>query len=96
MRARNTRFAICIENRGAGDLEIHKLYRVLMDRDAAATGHLRVIDDSGEDYLYPSKYFVPVELSSEVQRALRRKRPTMKLRNSAVRTRRSALTSRNR
>src|SRR5258708_28299392 len=56
------------ENRGAEDLEIRKVYRVLHDKGAAATGYMRVIDESGEDYLYPADYFVSVELPQNAHR----------------------------
>ena len=65
------RFAICIENRDCEDLEKRKLYRIVPDQDAAKDGYLRVIDESGEDYLYPESYFVFVELPLEVQEALK-------------------------
>jgi hypothetical protein len=69
MPTREKRFAICVENRGAEDLDIRKVYRVLHDKAAAATGYLRVIDESGEDYLYPADYFVLVELPRKAKRA---------------------------
>jgi hypothetical protein len=69
MPKRDNGYAICIENRGADDLEVRKIYRVLLDKDAAATGYLRVIDESGEDYLYPAHYFVSVELPQKAKRA---------------------------
>jgi hypothetical protein len=68
-RARQ-RFAICVENRGCDDLQVGKAYRILIDKTAAARGHLRVVDDSGEDYLYPTAHFVFVELPQKVRRAL--------------------------
>jgi len=69
MLTRESGYAICIENRRADDLQVCKVYRVLPDKAAAATGYTRVIDDSGEDYLYPSEYFVPVELPPKAKRA---------------------------
>ena len=69
MPTREKGFAICVENRGAEDLDIRKVYRVLHDKDAAATGYVRVIDESGEDYLYPADYFVFVELPQKAKRA---------------------------
>lgn len=69
MAPRGTAFALCIENRGAEDLEVRKVYRILQDKAAAATGYVRVIDESGEDYLYPAGYFVFVELSQKAKRA---------------------------
>ncbi len=55
-------FAICVANDGCDDLSSGMLYRVLSDEAAAGEGLLRVIDDSGEDYLYPSQRFVIVEV----------------------------------
>jgi hypothetical protein len=69
MATRTTAFALCIANRGAEDLEIRKVYRILPDKTAAATGYVRVIDESGEDYLYPSDYFVFVDLPQKAKRA---------------------------
>lgn len=69
MPTRETSFAVCIENRGAEDLDVRKIYRVLPDKAAAATGYVRVIDESGEDYLYPADYFVSVELPQKAKRA---------------------------
>lgn len=51
-------------------LELHKLYRIVPDEEAAREGDLRVIDESGEDYLYPAELFLVVEFSRPVQRAL--------------------------
>ena len=65
------RFVVCISNAEYPvSLEVHKIYRVLPDEDAAREGDVRVIDESGEDYLYPAEWFVPVELPREVERSL--------------------------
>ena len=65
------KFAICVENTDyPASLELHKLYRIMLDEDAARDGDLRVIDESGEDYLYPADYFIVVEFPQAVQRAL--------------------------
>jgi hypothetical protein len=56
-------FVLCVRNDGADDLEPRKVYQVVHDRSAAREGHVRVIDESGEDYLYPAEYFAPVKLS---------------------------------
>ena len=65
------RFAICLSNADyPASLELHKVYRVLPDEDAALDGDIRVIDESGEDYLYPTDYFALIELPSDVERAL--------------------------
>jgi hypothetical protein len=63
-------FAICVANEGYEDLEVWKVYRVLPDAKAAEVGCLRVIDESGEDYLYPANRFVVVELPEEVRARL--------------------------
>mgnify|MGYP001046616340 CR=1 FL=1 len=64
-------FALCIENKDSEDLEKRKIYQVLQDKEAEREGYLRVIDESGEDYLYPESYFILVELPIEVQEVLR-------------------------
>jgi hypothetical protein len=63
-----SRFVLCIRNEGADDLEPRKVYQVLSDRSAAREGYARVIDESGEDYLYPAEYFVPVKLPVAISR----------------------------
>lgn len=65
------KFVVCINNKDyAASLELHKIYRVLPDDDAAADGDLRVIDESGEDYLYPAERFVPISVPEAVQKSL--------------------------
>jgi hypothetical protein len=64
-------YALCIENRDCEDLEKRKIYQVLYDDEAKLEGYLRVVDESGEDYLYPESYFVFVQLPDEAQDALR-------------------------
>jgi len=64
------RFTVCIDNKDADDLEKGKVYRVLPDRTAKRSRFLRIIDESGEDYLYPESYFAPIELPNEAKRAL--------------------------
>ena len=63
-------FALCIENKECEDLEKRKIYRVLPDDKAAKEGYLRIVDESGEDYLYPQSYFALIELPRKVQDAL--------------------------
>jgi hypothetical protein len=66
-------FAICVGNKGyAASLELRKIYLVIPDKTAAALHQIRVIDESGEDYLYPDNFFVPVQLPQAVERAVRR------------------------
>jgi hypothetical protein len=62
-----TKFVICTENTGyEASLELRKLYRVLPDSDGHTHGQIRVVDESGEDYLYPSSFFVPIDLPDSV------------------------------
>jgi hypothetical protein len=68
-RKSEPRFVICVRNEDCEDLEPRKVYRVLPDEGAAEDGYLRVIDESGEDYLYPTDYFTPVELSQAAEKA---------------------------
>ena len=67
---RKKQFLLCIRNKGCEDLQIRKLYECLPDRRGAEEGYVRVVDDSGEDYLYPATHFVAVELPREAERAL--------------------------
>ncbi len=64
-------FALCVENKDCEDLEKRKIYQVLPDEEAEKEGYLRVIDESGEDYLYPQSYFILVQLPRKAQEALR-------------------------
>jgi hypothetical protein len=67
------RFAICLRNDDyPASLELRKLYPVLDDEFAAQHGMIRVIDESGEDYLFPSEYFVRVSLPQAVEKKLRK------------------------
>ena len=66
-----THFVVCVDNSEyPASLELHKIYRVVRDQDAEGEGDLRIIDESGEDYLYPGKYFAPINLPQETERAL--------------------------
>jgi len=64
-------YVVCINN---GDypasLEPRKIYSLIPDKTANKSGLLRVIDESGEDYLYPAEYFVPIKLPRTVQKAV--------------------------
>lgn len=63
-------FAVCIHNEGYPvSLELWKLYQVIADSQADKYHRIRIIDESGEDYLYPAAYFVPIEVPEVVQRA---------------------------
>jgi len=63
-------FALCIENKDCGDLEKRKIYQILPDEEAQKDGYTRVIDESGEDYLYPQSYFVFIQIPVEAQESL--------------------------
>ena len=57
------RFVLCVRNRDyPASLELRKVYRLLRDEQASRHRLMRVIDESGEDYLYPEEYFVPIKL----------------------------------
>jgi hypothetical protein len=65
------KFVVCLKNKGYEvSLETRKIYRVLPDAEAARHRQLRVIDESGDDYLYPAAYFSPIELPEPVRRAV--------------------------
>jgi hypothetical protein len=68
---RQTEFVLCI-NDSEDDLQKGKMYKVIPDESAAKSKYLRVVDDSGEDYVYPSAYFLKIELPQEAKRALLR------------------------
>lgn len=64
-------FVVCVKNDDyPASLEVRKLYPRIPDADAESHGQLRIVDESGEDYLYPEEYFMAVELPAEVQRTI--------------------------
>jgi len=64
-------FMLCVENQGyEASLEIRKIYEVLIDREAEKHHQVRVVDESGEDYLFPERYFASVRLPSETKEKL--------------------------
>lgn len=66
-----TDYVICINNSEyPASLELHKLYRVIPDEDALQDGDLRIIDESGEDYLYPTEYFLALNLPKKTKQQL--------------------------
>jgi len=70
-KSRAMHFAVCVDNRGyPASLELHKIYRVLPDEEAAAEDDIRVVDESGEDYLYSADRFIEIELPRPVRRSL--------------------------
>ena len=68
-RKQDFKFAVCITTTEP-DLEFRKLYQVLPDEAAEKENHLRIVDESGEDYLYPSEFFILIEVPREAGRAL--------------------------
>ncbi len=69
-KSKEPRFVVCVNNNECEDLEVRKLYQVLPDEAAAADGLLRVVDESGEDYLYPAELFLQIELPQAIEKAL--------------------------
>ncbi len=62
------KFAVCINNSEyPASLELHKIYRVLSDKDAARDGDIRIVDESGEDYLYSAEWFVLIDVPRKVE-----------------------------
>ena len=76
MRAKRTkepdhRFVVCTDNSGyEASLELYKIYPVLPDADAARDGDLRIIDESGEDYLFAADRFVAIQVPESLERAM--------------------------
>jgi len=71
-RLKTCGFAVCLRSTGfAASLEVRKLYAVVEDPESEADALIRVIDESGEDYLYPARLFQRLTLPAEIQRALR-------------------------
>ena len=68
------RFVVCIDNSDyEASLELHKIYPALDDPDAAKDGDLRVVDESGEDYLYAASRFVRIHLPEALERSILKK-----------------------
>lgn len=67
-----SQYVVCVKNDDyPASLELRKIYQLMRDSAAASFGMLRVVDESGEDYLYPDDYFVAIRLTPAVERALR-------------------------
>jgi hypothetical protein len=64
-------FAVCISNSAyPDDLKVRTVYQILRDKSGVRSNYIRVIDETGEDYLYPAEYFVFVDLPAEAAKAL--------------------------
>lgn len=71
MDTKKIKFVVCIKNEGyQASLELHKLYRVIPDKAVEEDGDIRIIDESGEDYIYPGSYFEKVTLKKNVKLSL--------------------------
>jgi hypothetical protein len=69
----SSEFVVCINNSDyPASLELHKIYRVISDKEVEDEGDIRIIDESGEDYIYPSSYFVPIQVPQTVEKSLLR------------------------
>ncbi len=63
-----SKFVVCVANDGyPASLELHKIYQVLPDKQAQRDGDLRIVDESGEDYLYPANWFVALKVPQAVK-----------------------------
>lgn len=65
-----SQFAICINTDDTDLLTLRRIYRILSDESAERSDYIRVIDNEGEDYLYPSEYFIFVDFPPTIKRAL--------------------------
>jgi hypothetical protein len=71
MEKKTRRYLLCVRNDNyPASLEVRKVYNSIRDSKAAAKHFVRVIDESGEDYLYPADYFVSIELPRSARKAL--------------------------
>lgn len=71
MRSTTKQFVVCLKNKGYEvSLERRKIYQVLPDPEAAKQRQVRVVDESGEDYLYPQSFFAPIELPQLIRQAV--------------------------
>lgn len=65
------KFVVCVDNSEyPASLELYKIYQNIPDADAQAHGDLRIVDESGEDYLYPQSWFVHLEVPDKVEQAI--------------------------
>ena len=72
LRHSRTSYVLCVRNRGyRASLERGKVYRQITDVWAHSHGHVRIVDESGEDYLYPRRYFVPMTIPKAARATLR-------------------------
>ena len=71
MQNDKTQYVVCVRNKDyTASLELRKIYAVLPDPDAETHGMVRLVDESGEDYLYPRSFFLPIKLPQTISHAL--------------------------
>jgi hypothetical protein len=71
MQNDKTQYVVCVRNKDyTASLELRKIYAVIPDPDAAAHGMIRLVDESGEDYLYPRAFFLPIKVPQTLSHAL--------------------------
>lgn len=69
--ATGRQFAVCVDNDGyEASLERNKIYVVVSDKDAETEGDLRIVDESGEDYLFSAGRFVAIDVPAAVKASL--------------------------
>lgn len=78
------KFMLCVDNEGyEASLEVRKLYENLPDKEAERHNQLRIVDESGEDYLYPSDFFSPVRLPMQTRERIVQRRPNKSVQRMA-------------
>ena len=71
-RSSTERYVVCVRNDGLpASLELRKIYLALSTAEPGESGMTRVVDESGEDYLYPAGWFIPIDASQELRAALK-------------------------
>ena len=86
-------FAICVADDGYDDLQAWKVYEIMPDEKAAAAGCIRVVDESGEDYLYPSNCFARLDIPKYIKARLPKRRPSIQPRGQPIKGGRGQRTS---
>ncbi len=78
------KFLLCVDNEGyEASLEVRKLYENLPDKDAERHNQVRIVDESGQDYLYPAEFFSPVSLPVQTRDRIVQKQPNKSVQRMA-------------
>jgi hypothetical protein len=78
------KFLLCVDNEGyQASLEVRKLYENLPDKEAERHNQLRIVDESGEDYLYPAEFFAPIRLPMQTRNRIVQKQPNKSVQRMA-------------